>query len=88
MNADLSATPDDIYEPVEAIYEPVDDRYESLGDIDADGWPMPESIDDVPDAATPEDFELVCLADVEPEQIEWLWPERIPLGKLSIWPPT
>ena len=26
----------------------------------------------------------VCLADVEPEELEWLWPGRIPLGKLTI----
>lgn len=25
---------------------------------------------------------LVCLADVQPEQISWLWPGRIPAGKL------
>jgi len=27
---------------------------------------------------------LVNLADVEPEELEWLWPNRIPLGKVSI----
>jgi len=27
---------------------------------------------------------LVNLADVEPEQVRWLWPNRIPLGKLTI----
>ncbi len=27
---------------------------------------------------------LVCLADVEPEQVQWLWPKRIPLGKLTL----
>ncbi|MBT8212804.1 MAG: AAA family ATPase, partial [Acidimicrobiia bacterium] len=27
---------------------------------------------------------LVCLADVEPEAIEWLWPGRIPIGDLTI----
>ena len=27
---------------------------------------------------------LVNLGDVQPESISWLWPERIPLGKLSI----
>jgi len=34
----------------------------------------------------PEDHEraLVRLADVEPEAVEWLWPGRVPLGKLSI----
>lgn len=27
---------------------------------------------------------LVCLEDVEPEPVHWLWPGRIPLGKLTI----
>ena len=26
---------------------------------------------------------LTCLADVEPEDVTWLWPGRFPLGKLS-----
>jgi putative DNA primase/helicase len=29
-------------------------------------------------------LELTTAADVLPKQIEWLWPERIPLGKLSV----
>lgn len=27
---------------------------------------------------------VVCMADVQPESIEWLWPHRFPLSKLSI----
>lgn len=27
---------------------------------------------------------LVCLADVEPEPLRWLWPGRIPLGKVAL----
>jgi len=27
---------------------------------------------------------VVRLADVEPERVEWLWPGRIPLGKLTV----
>lgn len=27
---------------------------------------------------------LVCLADVEPEEVRWLWPTRIALGKLTM----
>ena len=27
---------------------------------------------------------VVSLADVEPQRVEWLWPGRIPLGKLSL----
>ena len=26
----------------------------------------------------------ICLADVQPEELQWLWPSRIPLGKLTI----
>lgn len=29
-------------------------------------------------------FEVVCLANVRPERVEWLWPGRIPRGKLTI----
>jgi len=28
---------------------------------------------------------LTCLADVEPKPISWLWPGRIPLGKLTLY---
>src|SRR5688572_28847980 len=28
--------------------------------------------------------EIVRLSDVEPEAVQWLWPGRIPLGKLSL----
>jgi len=28
--------------------------------------------------------ELVCAADVAPEPVRWLWPERVPLGKVSL----
>ena len=40
-----------------------------------------------PDADTvPEESRLrsVCMADVKPERVDWLWPGRFPLGKLSI----
>jgi hypothetical protein len=30
------------------------------------------------------DFQVRCLADVEPEQVEWLWHPYIPFGKLTI----
>lgn len=26
---------------------------------------------------------VICLADVQPERVRWLWPGRIPLGKLT-----
>ena len=27
---------------------------------------------------------LVCMADVEPREVSWLWPNRIPTGRLSL----
>jgi len=27
---------------------------------------------------------LTCMADVEPEPLRWLWPDRIPLGKVTL----
>ncbi len=27
---------------------------------------------------------LTCLADVEPRPISWLWPERVPMGRISL----
>jgi hypothetical protein len=33
---------------------------------------------------TRETLETVCLADVKPEHIRWLWPERFALGKFSL----
>ena len=27
---------------------------------------------------------MVCLADVQPERLRWLWPLRIPLGKTTL----
>ena len=29
-------------------------------------------------------FELECLADVEPVPIEWLWPDYLAVGKLTL----
>jgi len=29
-------------------------------------------------------IEAICLADVEPQPVRWLWPGRFPLGKLSL----
>jgi hypothetical protein len=28
--------------------------------------------------------DLVCVADVAAERVRWLWPGRIPLGKLTV----
>jgi len=35
------------------------------------------------DAATSEPV-LVCVADVEPERLRWLWPDRVPLSKVTL----
>lgn len=35
-------------------------------------------------ALTPDDAVIIRLADVKPEPVTWLWPGRIPLGKLTI----
>lgn len=43
--------------------------------------PTPDPIPITRDTAIPG---LVRLSDVEPEMVEWLWPGRIPLGKLTI----
>lgn len=37
-----------------------------------------------PPAATTLGARLVCMADVEPEEVAWLWPARVPLGKVSL----
>ena len=43
----------------------------------------------VPDTTLPTPAEttgprLVCMADVEPEAVRWLWPGRIPCGKVTL----
>ncbi len=47
---------------------------------------LPERHADAPTAAQsgPVYSGLVCLADVVPESVQWLWPGYIPLGKLTI----
>lgn len=37
-----------------------------------------------PKVETTEDVTLLRLVDVQPEPVRWLWPGRIPLGKLTI----
>jgi hypothetical protein len=36
------------------------------------------------DGALDKPVDIVCLADIAPERVAWLWPGRIPLGKLSL----
>jgi putative DNA primase/helicase len=37
-----------------------------------------------PATTSEEQLQVRCAADIEPEEISWLWPERFPLGKLSL----
>lgn len=36
------------------------------------------------EAASPAGPILTCLADVEPRPVSWLWPERIPAGRITL----
>lgn len=36
------------------------------------------------DARTPSSLRTRCLADVEPEAVTWLWPGRLPRGKIAL----
>ncbi|MBM3946419.1 MAG: AAA family ATPase, partial [SAR202 cluster bacterium] len=41
-------------------------------------------LDDGQDAPAPTIPMVVCLADVQPEAVRWLWPGYVPLGKVTI----
>ena len=43
---------------------------------DLDQQSSPTSLSRQPD--------LVCMADIQPTKIDWLWPNRIPVGRLSL----
>ena len=46
---------------------------------------IPESPKPKPQAKPPERSPVVvCMADVEPTDVQWLWPHRIPLGRLTL----
>lgn len=60
-----------------------------VNDLYLDGWnasDFAELIENSKDAnAIPEPEPVgVLLSDVEPETVDWLWPGRIPLGKLTV----
>ena len=38
--------------------------------------------DEEPDQAAPSRLSTIRLSDVQPERVSWLWPGRIPAGKL------
>lgn len=44
----------------------------------ADVAPLAEFVPQKGDAIS------TCMADVEPEELQWLWPKRLPLGKLTL----
>ena len=44
------------------------------------GGPEPDADKGVPKSGAV----LTCLADVEPRSVSWLWPQRIPLGRLTL----
>lgn len=48
--------------------------------------PPPGPADEVPDDGLPGDEEVttVRLGDVEPREVEWLFPGRVPLGKITL----
>jgi hypothetical protein len=38
----------------------------------------------VKDAIPADEFGMICMADVEPESIDWLWPGRVARGKITM----
>lgn len=44
----------------------------------------PEADETPDDGLGPEDVVTVCLSDVVSVPVEWLWPDRIPLGKITL----
>lgn len=48
---------------------------------DAQQFTPPEAA--VPDAETSGPV-LRCLADIEPREVQWLWPDRVPLGRITL----
>jgi hypothetical protein len=47
-------------------------------------WTPPAEVEAPDDAEADSQAVLVPLADVKPERLRWLWPARIPLGKVSL----
>jgi len=64
-------------------------RLASEADRIGDEWERPTTSVITPGTLTPATRsryapDLVCLADVEPEKVPWLWPSRIPIGRLTV----
>ncbi len=64
---------------IEGLAAALDQPSETLAHL---GQQIREAADAANDA--PVRAELVSLADVEPEAVTWLWPQRIALGKLTV----
>jgi putative DNA primase/helicase len=59
----------------------------AVGKDAADHIAADKTLDELVDVQPPSigsDLKIVTLADVEPERVQWLWPGRIPVGKLVI----
>lgn len=59
----------------------IEKRQRQLIDLYDLGKPLPDDADASPAAGAPV---LLPLVDVKPEAVSWLWPGRVPLGKLTI----
>ena len=44
----------------------------------------PKRRETVPQSEPPDPASTTCLADVEPEEVSWLWSGRIPFGKVTV----
>jgi hypothetical protein len=47
-------------------------------------WTAEESHHDATTAAHDHGTQIVRMSDVAPERVAWLWPGRIPFGKLTV----
>ncbi len=71
---------------------PKGDIYDWLEERDAsEPDALRRTIESLADATAPVDISeiaggpvLTCLADVEPSEVRWLWPGRVPLGRITL----
>ncbi|HRQ74695.1 MAG TPA: AAA family ATPase [Phycisphaerales bacterium] len=56
---------------------------EDLARLIDDAQQFTPAADAVPDADTSGPV-LRCLADIEPREVQWLWPGRVPLGRITL----
>jgi hypothetical protein len=48
------------------------------------GWEFVDGDPNAPQSSSGCEPTMVCVADVQPQEVKWLWPRRIALGKLTI----